>query len=59
MLSGTPASMESHWLNRLYNDALSNLMINETNESLRLVIALLGLQHAGVNLIFYIKIVVR
>lgn len=48
-LAGPPAFMEDHWLNRLYNDALGQVLLNETNESLRIIIALFGLQHAGVR----------
>lgn len=51
---GVPAYMEGHWLNLLYNDALGHLVLNETNDSLRMVIALSGLQHAGVSIIFLI-----
>lgn len=49
---GVPAYMEGHWLNSLYNDALGHLVLNETNDSLRMVIALSGLQHAGVSSTF-------
>ncbi|GLV44016.1 Enigma [Carabus blaptoides fortunei] len=47
---GVPAYMEGHWLNSLYSDALGHIVLSETNDSLRMVIALSGLQHAGMEL---------
>lgn len=42
--------MDDNWLNKIFRDSLGNVMINETNGSLRMIIALLGLQHTGVSI---------
>lgn len=47
-LIGTEAYMEDHWCSKLYRDALSYLVFHETTENLKLNLALLGIQHAGV-----------
>lgn len=46
---GTPAFINEHWANALHRDALAYKILNETNNSLKLVIALFGIQHAGVS----------
>lgn len=48
-LIGSAAFNDNHWLSSLYNDALGQVLWNETNETLRIVIALLGLQYSGVR----------
>lgn len=49
-LIGPATYMKDHWCNILHRDALAHLMLNETNNNLKMSIALLGLQHAGVSL---------
>lgn len=51
-LIGSAAYVEGHWLNSLYNDALGHVLLNETNDALRIVISLIGLQFSGVSIIF-------
>lgn len=46
---GTEAYMSGHWCNALHQNALSHVMLNETNDNLKLIIALIGLQYAGVR----------
>lgn len=46
---GAPAFINKHWANESYRDALAYTILNETNNSLKLVIALYGVQHAGVS----------
>lgn len=47
---GTQAYLKDHWCNKYYQDALAHVLLNESNDSLKITIPLLGLQHAGVRL---------
>lgn len=47
-LIGSPGFEEGHWCNEIYRNSLSNLILVEPMDHLKLVIALQGLQHAGI-----------
>ncbi|KAJ8983204.1 hypothetical protein NQ317_016425 [Molorchus minor] len=49
-LIGTAATSESHWTNQLHKESLRYLTLHETNDSLKMIIALLGLQFAGAKM---------
>lgn len=48
---GSAAYLEGHWVNSLYNDSLGHVLLNETNDALRIVISLVGLQFSGVGIV--------
>uniref|UniRef100_A0A1Y1M8F1 Acyl-CoA dehydrogenase/oxidase C-terminal domain-containing protein n=1 Tax=Photinus pyralis TaxID=7054 RepID=A0A1Y1M8F1_PHOPY len=47
---GTPSYKKNHWCNELLMDALSYKYLNEVGENLKIWIALLGLNHAGIQI---------
>lgn len=47
---GAATYLKNDECNRLYRDSLGHLLLNEPVDSLKLTIALLGLQHAGVRI---------
>ncbi|KAI4458750.1 acyl-coa dehydrogenase [Holotrichia oblita] len=53
---GSATYLKDDECNRLYRDCLGHLLLNEPVDSLKLTIALLGLQHAGKSLADTIKI---
>lgn len=52
---GSTAYLPTHWSNQIYRDATTYLVLNEPIKSLKLSTALLGLQHAGIQLQELIK----
>lgn len=46
---GTPSLVNNQWLNRIHREALGYALLTENNETLKLLISLLGVQHAGVS----------
>lgn len=44
---GLPATLKDHWTRKGHDDLLNYLTLYDTNENLKLYIALAGLQHAG------------
>lgn len=44
-----PAYMTDHWCHKYQQNALAHVLFNETNDNLKLTIALIGLQYAGVS----------
>lgn len=46
---GSPAISESHWANKFHRDAVRHLLLHETNDSLKIMSALFGLQYSGVS----------
>ncbi|KAG5877267.1 hypothetical protein JTB14_009763 [Gonioctena quinquepunctata] len=49
-LIGTTATSETHWANILHREAIRLTTLHETNDSLKIIMALLGLQYAGIAL---------
>ncbi|VEN58835.1 unnamed protein product [Callosobruchus maculatus] len=49
-LAGAAAVSESHSANKYHREALPFITLHDTNDCLKIVIALLGLEHAGVAL---------
>ncbi|CAH1961684.1 unnamed protein product [Acanthoscelides obtectus] len=49
-LTGTVAISDSHFANKYHKEALPFVSLHDPNDSLKIIIALLGLQHAGVSL---------
>ncbi|XP_018320127.1 acyl-CoA dehydrogenase family member 9, mitochondrial [Agrilus planipennis] len=47
---GPQTYLTDHWLNKLHNDALAYRLLHEPNANLEIVVALLGLQYAGLKL---------
>lgn len=46
---GTPSYLPNHWVNENYRDALAYVLLNESNDNLKLLIGLMGIQYAGVS----------
>nr|CAI5825289.1 unnamed protein product [Callosobruchus analis] len=49
-LAGTAAVSESHLANKYHREALPFITLHDSNDSLKVIIALLGLEHVGVAL---------
>lgn len=49
-LIGAPAASESHWANEMHKEAVRYLTLHENTEVLKIMLVLLGLQHAGVSI---------
>nr|CAH7718209.1 unnamed protein product [Callosobruchus chinensis] len=49
-LAGPMAASESHLANKYHREALPFITLHDTNDTLKIIIALLGLEHAGVAL---------
>lgn len=47
---GLPTTFKDHWARIAHKETLNYLTLHETNDSLRMFIALMGLQYAGVKL---------
>lgn len=48
-LLGLPATSKNHWARKAHDDVINYLTLQETNDSQRLFMAQMGLQHAGVS----------
>ncbi|GJQ86286.1 hypothetical protein Trydic_g8982 [Trypoxylus dichotomus] len=52
---GSTTFLKDNWCNQLHHDSLGHALLHEPVDSLRLTIALLGLQHAGMALADMVK----
>lgn len=50
---GASAACDSHWANDLHKEVLQYLSLQESKDSTKYIVSLLGLQHAGVRFWFY------
>lgn len=55
---GAPAACNGHWANEMHKEAITYLTIHESNDLSKMIIALLGLQHAGVSSLYDNKLLV-
>lgn len=46
---GAPAAAQNHWANEMHREAMRYVTLNESNDILKIIIALLGIRHAGVR----------
>lgn len=47
---GAPAASQSCWVNKMHREAFNYLTLQESNDTLRIILVLLGLRHVGVSL---------